>query len=60
MADPCSGNTRGTTFDSQGTCVLPFKGKYIVMVDCWNRLDLESSTYVWLPLEIENDKIHIK
>ncbi|KPL12054.1 MAG: glycosyl hydrolase family 43 [Bacteroides sp. SM23_62] len=60
MGDPCIGDTRGTTFDSQGTYVLPFSGKYIFMADRWQRLDLENSTYVWLPMEIENDKIHIK
>ncbi len=58
--DPCVNDTKGTTFDSQSTYVLPYKGKYIFMADRWNRLDLEASTYVWLPLEIGNDSIRIR
>jgi hypothetical protein len=60
MGDPCIDDVKGTTFDAQSTYVLPFIGQYIFMADRWNRLDLESSKYVWLPLEIENDKISIK
>jgi hypothetical protein len=59
MGDPCIDDTKGTTFDSQSTYVLPFKGRYIFMADRWNRLDLEKSLYVWLPLEIEGNKISI-
>jgi beta-galactosidase len=60
MGDPCIGDTKGNTFDSQSTYVLPFQGRYIYMADRWNRHDLESSIYVWLPLEIIHDSIRIK
>ncbi len=59
LGDPCIGDTKGTTFDSQSTYILPFAGRFIFMADRWNRLDLENSTYVWLPLEIKNEKISI-
>ena len=60
MGDPCIDDYDGTTFNSQSTYVLPFNGKYIFMADRWNRLDLETSKYVWLPMEIENDHISIR
>jgi hypothetical protein len=60
MGDPCMDDVNGTTFDAQSTYVLPFKGKYIFMADRWNRLDLPSSRYVWLPLEIKHEKISIR
>ena len=60
MEDPCIDDVKGTTFDAQSTYVLPFKGQYIFMADRWNRLDLPTSKYVWLPLEIDNEKISIQ
>jgi len=44
------------TFNSQTTFVIPVKGSkgtsYIYMGDRWVPKDLESSTYIWLPLTI--------
>ena len=60
MGDPCVGDTHNNTFDSQGTYVLQFGDKYIFMADRWKRLDLEASTYVWLPIEIKDDRIEIE
>lgn len=44
----------GTTFDSQPTYVIPFKGTntttYIYAGDRWQDPDLASSKYIWLPL----------
>jgi hypothetical protein len=40
--------------------VLPLKdkpGSYIFMADRWNKLDLEKSDYLWLPLTISNGKV---
>ena len=60
--NPCTGEGAGTTFQSQSTFVFPVKGKtdqYIFMADKWNKLDLENSKYVWLPLLIKNGKVEI-
>jgi len=60
--NPCTGEEAETTFQSQSTFVLPIKGKtdqYIFMADKWNKLDLENSKYVWLPLLIKNGKVEI-
>lgn len=60
--NPCTGEEAETTFQSQSTFVLPVKGKtsqYIFMADIWNKLDLENSKYVWLPLYIKNGKVEI-
>jgi hypothetical protein len=60
--NPCIGEEAETTFQSQSTFVLPVKGKsdqYIFMADRWNKLDLENSKYVWLPLSIKNGKVEI-
>jgi hypothetical protein len=53
MNNPCSGPKAETTFDSQGTFVLPAPGppgKFIFMADRWNPENLSDSRYVWLPL----------
>ena len=68
MGDPCIGDTSGTTFDTQSTCVIPVdaeNGKFIYMGDRWynpdNGKDLSDSRYVWLPIEFNiNDSIIIK
>src|SRR4029079_9142214 len=60
--NPCTGEGAETTFQSQSTFVLPVKaktGEYIFMADKWNKLDLENSKYVWLPLLIKNGKVEI-
>ncbi len=61
--DPCIGDTSGTTFDTQSTCVIPVdaeNGKYIYMGDRWynsgvNGGELSDSRYVWLPVEFGTD-----
>src|SRR6185436_10214888 len=60
--NPCTGEEAETTFQSQSTFILPVKGKsdqYIFMADKWNKLDIENSKYVWLPLLIKNSKVEI-
>lgn len=62
LGDPCNGDTKGTTFDSQSTFVLQVEEKpdtYILMADRWNHHDLEKSSYVWLPINFENEIIKI-
>ncbi|WP_374972135.1 xylosidase/arabinofuranosidase [Blautia producta] len=68
MGDPCVGDTKGTTFDTQSTCVFPVdaeKGKFIYMGDRWYNPDtggdLSDSRYVWLPVEfLPGDQIQLK
>lgn len=60
--NPCKGPGAETTFNSQSTFVLPVKGKpgeYVFMADKWNKLNLEDSRYVWLPLSIDDGKVII-
>lgn len=52
--DPCVGDDKMTTFDSQSTCVFladEESGTYIYMGDRWNSEDLANSRYIWLPVE---------
>ena len=61
--NPCAGPGAATTFEAQSTFVLPITGKpgtYIFMADRWNKLDLEKSDYIWLPLTVSNGKVEIK
>lgn len=60
--DPCEGDSKGTTFDTQSTCVFPVdadNGKFVYMGDRWfnpdNGGDLSDSRYVWLPVEFLPD-----
>jgi hypothetical protein len=60
--NPCIGRDSGNTFHAQSTYVLPLKNKgkkFIFMADRWDKLDLEDSRYVWLPLKIINGKPRI-
>ena len=58
-SNPCTGPGADTTFGAQSTFVLPLAGQknhFIFMADRWNKLDLENSTYLWLPLTFTNGK----
>ncbi len=60
--NPCKGPGAATTFEAQSTFVLPVTGKpgeYIFMADRWNKLDLEKSDYLWLPLTVDQGKVVI-
>lgn len=62
LGNPCKGKDGDKTFFSQATFVLPVKGhvgEFIFMADRWNKMDLEKSGYLWLPLHIANNKIEI-
>lgn len=57
MGDPCEGGSK-TTFDSQSTYVVPIdpeNGFYLYMGDRWKNGDLKNSSYVWLPLIVNDD-----
>lgn len=63
QGNPCIGNDSATTFNSQSTYVLPLEsnnGSFIFMADRWNKLDLEDSRYIWLPLHIHNSQVEIR
>lgn len=60
IGNPCTGPEAELTFRAQSTYVLPVAGKpgkFVAMFDRWNKLDLEDSRYVWLPVNIENGNI---
>jgi hypothetical protein len=57
--NPCKGPDAENTFQSQSTYVLPLPGHnntFVFMADKWNKLDLEKSGYIWLPLKMVDDK----
>ncbi len=59
LGNPCKGFGANTTFQSQSTFVLPMptkKDQFIFMADRWNKLNLEDSRYVWLPLKMIKNK----
>jgi hypothetical protein len=61
--NPCIGDRSGTTFDAQFTAVFELAdrpGCFIGMADRWNVEDIEASTYVWLPLQIEDGFLIVK
>jgi len=60
--NPCKGPGAETTFQSQGTFILPVKerpGQFIFIADKWNKNDLENSRFFWLHLSVRNGKIEI-
>lgn len=60
--NPCTGENADSTFFAQSTYIQPVQGKknaFIFLADRWNKLDLEGSRYVWLPLMMKNGKPEI-
>jgi hypothetical protein len=63
LGNPCVGENSELTFYSQSTFVLPIQDKenaFIFMADRWNPENAIDGRYVWLPLQIENDRPIIK
>lgn len=63
LGNPCVGKNASLTFGSQSTYILPVKGKtdsYIFMADRWKPQDPIDGRYVWLPIEINDQKPIIK
>lgn len=57
--NPCEGPDADSTFRSQSTYILPVHGKknvFIFLADRWNKLDLEDSRYVWLPMIMKDNR----
>jgi hypothetical protein len=63
LYNPCRGAGSDSTFISQSTYVLPVEGKkdyFIFIADRWNKMNLEDSRYIWLPLFFRNDTAEIE
>lgn len=57
VGNPCIGEGRHNTFDSQSTYILPVAGKedcFIFMADRWKAKELSDSRYIWLPISFDN------
>ena len=57
--NPCKNDTNSNSYGSQSTYVIKvdpnkFNCEYIACFDQWNKTDLEASTYLWLPLVLDN------
>lgn len=62
IGNPCVGPGSDSTFNSQGTYILPVQGKkdaYIFMADRWNATNAIDGRYIWLPITFNNDKLKI-
>ncbi len=63
VENPCRGKDADKTYYAQSTFILPVQGKenqYIALFDRWNKLNLEDSRYVWLPMHFENGNMVIE
>jgi len=63
VGNPCAGPDADITFHAQSTFVFPLAGKpdaYIAMFDIWNKENLGSSRYVWLPVRFRCESILIE
>jgi beta-xylosidase len=60
IGDPCVGENATTTFQGQGTyAVQAPNGQWIFLADRWNPHSLMDSRYLWLPMEIDGEKVTI-
>lgn len=62
VENPCRGKEADKTYYAQSTFILPVQGKdtFIALFDRWNKLNLEDSRYVWLPMHFENSSMVIE
>jgi len=63
MGNPCTGPNADKTFFTQSAFVFRVTGKedaYIAMFDKWNKTDIGSSRYIWLPIQFEGDRLLIE
>jgi len=63
LDNPCMGMGADSTFSAQGTFILPLAGKkdsFIFLADQWNKINLEDSRYIWLPLKMREGKPEIQ
>ena len=57
LGNPCIGPNAEKTFSGQSSFILPISGTsaLIFIADRWNKWDLASSSYLWLPIEFDGD-----
>lgn len=58
LGNPCVGDGKETTFDSQSTYILPVHGKenaFVFMADRWRSENAINGRYIWLPVQF-NEK----
>lgn len=63
IENPCRGKDADKTFYAQSTFILHVHGRentYVGLFDRWNKLNLEDSRYVWLPMYFVNDRMIIE
>jgi hypothetical protein len=63
LGNPCEGPGAETTFQSQGTFLLPVAGDpatVIFMADRWAQNDLPASRHVWLPVRWEDGRPRLR
>lgn len=63
QGNPCVGRDAALTFYSQSTYVLPVEGKkeqFVFMADRWNPNNPIDGSYVWLPIQFDEQKPIIK
>ncbi len=59
FGNPCTGPGADSTFGAQSTFVMPIIGtsnEFLFMADRWNKTDLPDSRYVWLTVNMHEDK----
>jgi hypothetical protein len=63
MGNPCEGKGADSTFGAQSTYIIPVTGQpntFLFMADVWNKIDLQDSRYIWLPIKMVANKPLIK
>jgi len=62
LYNPCKGEMSDLTFGAQSAFVLPLGKKnrnFVFVADLWEKTNLPQSKYLWLPIVIEKDSLHI-
>lgn len=63
LGNPCIGPDADLTFLAQSTYILPLPGRedaFIFMADRWRPENPIDGRYVWLPIELSEDRFHIR
>ena len=63
LGNPCVGENREKTFQSQSTYIFPVKGKknaFIYIGDRWTPSNAIDGRYIWLPIQFEENKFKIE
>jgi len=63
MGNPCEGKSADSTFGAQSTYIIPVTGQqntFLFMSDVWNKINLQDSRYIWLPIKMVANKPIIK